>query len=98
MYIYRGKPVMDGFDVAAISADKEEFIRLERKLLRVNPELGQFFTAKLAKELSGAKRGTAKYKKVYARLSSKLQYMKKKGLVVNIRYGVWQYVGATKKE
>jgi len=89
---YRGKAQITPNDFSHLPAG--EFYK-QIKILGLNvasAELKQFYTAVLVKMETKAKPGSDEYKRVYARVNARLQYRKKLGQVVNIRYGVWQIV------
>lgn len=89
---YRGKAQITPNDFAHLPAG--EFYK-QIKVLGLNvasAELKQFYTAGLVKMETNAEPGSDEYKRVYASVSARLQYRKKLGQVVNIRYGVWQIV------
>lgn len=89
---YRGKAQITPNDFASLPA--KEFYN-QVKLLGLNvasKALKQFYTAELVKKVTKSKRGSDKYKRVYKMISSNLQFLRKKGKIVNIRYGVWQFV------
>jgi hypothetical protein len=93
MRTYRNKPQFVGGDFSPALSGKAFYDA--GKAIGVSPWLGQgaFYLSLEAKKIAKtSNRKSDAYKKAYANLSAKLQYLKKKGLVMNVRYGVWQYV------
>ena len=93
MRTYRNKPQFVGGDFSPMLSGKAFYDA--GKAIGVSPWLGQgaFYIAAEAKRIAGtSNRKSPAYKKAYRQISARMQYLSKKGLVVNIRYGVWQYV------
>ena len=93
MRTYRNKPQFVGGDFSPMLSGKAFYDA--GKAIGVSPWLGQgaFYTAAEAKRIAGTNnRKSEAYKLAYRQISARMQYLKKKGLVMNVRYGVWQYV------
>lgn len=93
MRTYRNKPQFVGGDFSPMLSGKAFYDA--GRAIGVSPWLGQgaFYLSLEAKKIAGTNnRKSDAYKRAYQNLSAKLQYLKKKGLVMNVRYGVWQYV------
>lgn len=89
---YRGKAQITPNDFSHLPAG--EFYK-QIKILGLNvasKDMKQIYISELVRLGTKAKPGSDEYKRVYANVSARLQYLKKQGKVVNIRYGVWQIV------
>lgn len=81
MRAYRGKPQFTAKDVNGNTDTMRQ--------LGIFPESSPngVYVTELARKLYGSDS-----KKNLARTNGRLQYWRKKGLVVNVRYGYWMYV------
>jgi hypothetical protein len=89
---YRNKPVLTGHDLLPLTGAA---FYAAMKAIGISPHLPKngFYTAVLAKELAKtSNRKSAAYKKAYGIVQARCQYLRKKGLLINMRYGVWAYV------
>jgi len=87
MRIYRQKPVVEFKDFLSLDSFADAM-----RAYNCTQE-GTFFIAEVVKsQLKTKNRSSDEYKRAYRAFSSRLQALKKKGLVVNVRYGVWKFV------
>lgn len=93
MRLYRGKAVQTGSDISH-AVRGHEFLKV-LEVVGASPFLPKngFYITELARKIAGTSdKKSAAYKLAYRKASAKCQYLRKKGVLVNIRYGVWQYV------